>query len=79
MNIHSMSMKAVVKRFNWISSRRPWCPICGRIGDNEAPGLGGIRNKALKLTTKTRPEWLTSTSDLCLVKKVFPVRRSWFC
>ncbi|CAD7080141.1 unnamed protein product [Hermetia illucens] len=47
--------------------------ICGRIGDNKAPGLHGVPNKALKLAVKSRPDMFTELFEACMSEGIFPV------
>ncbi|CAD7076711.1 unnamed protein product [Hermetia illucens] len=48
--------------------------ICGRFGDNKAPGLDGIPNRALKLAVKTRPDLFANTFEACLKEGIFPAK-----
>ena len=48
--------------------------ICGRFGDNKAPGLDGIPNRALKLAVKTRPDLFANTFEACLKEGIFPAQ-----
>lgn len=48
--------------------------IYRRIGDNKAPGLDAVPNRALKLAVKTRPDWLISVFETCMIEGVFPDR-----
>ena len=48
--------------------------ICRRIGDNKAPGLDAVPNRALKLAVKTRPDWFISVFETCMIEGVFPDR-----
>lgn len=45
--------------------------LCSRIGDNKAPGLDSIPNKALKLALKTRPRLFADLFNKCLREGVF--------
>ncbi|CAD7081162.1 unnamed protein product [Hermetia illucens] len=46
--------------------------ICGRIGDNKAPGLDGVPNKALKLAVKSRPDMFAELFEACMSEGIFP-------
>ncbi|GBP54290.1 Putative 115 kDa protein in type-1 retrotransposable element R1DM [Eumeta japonica] len=47
---------------------------CNRVGNNNAPGLDGIPNIALKTVIKAAPALFTETYDTCLKKGYFPSR-----
>ncbi|CAD7085027.1 unnamed protein product [Hermetia illucens] len=45
--------------------------ICGRIGDNKAPGLDGVPNKALKLAVKSKPDMFAELFEACMSEEYF--------
>ncbi|CAD7081762.1 unnamed protein product [Hermetia illucens] len=45
--------------------------ICGRIGDNKAPGLDEVPNKGPKLAVKSRPDMFAKLFEVCMSEGIF--------
>lgn len=48
--------------------------ICGRIGDNKAPGLDSIHNRTLKMAMRTSSDLLANTFEAYLKQRIFPAQ-----